>query len=131
MAHRSAGFPDALLDLTQPPIGHPADRPLARLDQFSEQRGLGIDLGTVRLILHGWKGSVVGYVNRCPHVGTPLDLLPGRILAADGLHFICATHSALFEPASGLCVKGPCVGRRLQPVSLTVRNALVFALPLS
>jgi nitrite reductase/ring-hydroxylating ferredoxin subunit len=70
--------------------------------------------------------SVYGYVNRCPHAGHPLNLLPGRFLSPDGALILCSSHGALFEKATGLCVAGPCVGRTLTPLALEVRSGLVM-----
>ncbi len=61
-------------------------------------------------------GSHRAYVNRCPHAGTPLDLWPNEFLTEDGQHLICATHGAIFEPRSGVCVEGPCPGAALEPL---------------
>ena len=70
--------------------------------------------------------GVFGYINRCPHAGHPLDLIPGRFLTADGLLLLCSSHGALFEKSTGLCVAGPCPGRSLTPVPLEVRSGLVM-----
>ena len=59
------------------------------------------------------EGRVYAYVNRCPHVGTPLDMWPNEFLAEDGRTIVCATHGALFDPEGGLCTAGPCAGDRL------------------
>jgi nitrite reductase/ring-hydroxylating ferredoxin subunit len=69
--------------------------------------------------------TVRGYVNRCPHAGHPLNLLPERFLTSDGALILCSSHGALFEKASGYCVGGPCAGRSLTPVALDVRSGLV------
>jgi nitrite reductase/ring-hydroxylating ferredoxin subunit len=58
-------------------------------------------------------GSYHAYVNRCPHAGTSLDLWPNEFLTEDGRHLICATHGAIFEQQTGLCVEGPCPGASL------------------
>jgi nitrite reductase/ring-hydroxylating ferredoxin subunit len=72
-------------------------------------------------------GEVVrGYVNRCPHAGYPLNLLPERFLTPDGTLILCSAHGALFEKATGYCVAGPCAGRSLTPVALEVRSGLVL-----
>ena len=63
-------------------------------------------------------GQFRAYVNRCPHVGTTLDLWPNEFLSEDGHEVICSTHGAVFEPATGTCVAGPCTGDRLTPVPL-------------
>jgi nitrite reductase/ring-hydroxylating ferredoxin subunit len=69
---------------------------------------------------------VRGYVNRCPHAGNPLNLLPHRFLTADGTLILCSSHGALFEKSSGYCVAGPCAGRSLTPVALEIRSGLVL-----
>jgi nitrite reductase/ring-hydroxylating ferredoxin subunit len=63
-------------------------------------------------------GQYRAYVNRCPHVGTPLDLWPNEFYTEDGRALICSTHGAVYEPVSGLCTAGPCVGDRLEPLIL-------------
>jgi naringenin degradation protein FdeD len=70
--------------------------------------------------------EVHGFVNRCPHAGHPLDLLPGRFLTPDGTLIICASHGALFEKATGYCVAGPCAGKSLTPLPLEVRAGYVL-----
>ncbi|HYE92808.1 MAG TPA: Rieske (2Fe-2S) protein [Terriglobales bacterium] len=63
-------------------------------------------------------GAVHAYVNRCPHVGTPLDLWENEFLSEDGRLIVCATHGAVFEPASGRCTAGPCAGDALARLRL-------------
>jgi nitrite reductase/ring-hydroxylating ferredoxin subunit len=70
-------------------------------------------------------GFVVGHarghrawINRCPHVGTPLDLWPNEFLDEEGRTIVCATHGAVFEPDTGRCVAGPCAGDALTPLPL-------------
>jgi nitrite reductase/ring-hydroxylating ferredoxin subunit len=70
--------------------------------------------------------EVRGFVNRCPHAGHPLDLLPGRFLTPDGTLIVCASHGALFEKTTGYCVAGPCAGRSLRPVALEIRSGYVL-----
>lgn len=75
-------------------------------------------------------GHHYAYVNRCPHAGTPLDLWPNEFLAEDGRHLICATHGAMFEPETGVCVEGPCRGARLEPLRIERDNeSLVVTCP--
>ena len=63
-------------------------------------------------------GEYHAYENRCAHVGTPLDLWPNEFLAEDGRTIVCATHGALYEPATGACTAGPCAGDRLSSLPL-------------
>jgi len=70
--------------------------------------------------------QVHAYLNRCPHAGHPLDLIPGRFLTADGRLLLCGSHGALFERATGLCVAGPCWGRTLKRLPLEVSAGFVM-----
>jgi len=63
-------------------------------------------------------GEYHAYVNRCPHVGTPLDLWPNDFFAEDGRTLVCSTHGALYEPATGYCTAGPCAGDSLSRLPL-------------
>lgn len=73
---------------------------------------------TVEGFLVNHEGAYFAYVNRCPHVGTPLDLWPNEFFTEDGHALICSTHGAVFEPAGGRCTAGPCVGDALTPLPL-------------
>jgi nitrite reductase/ring-hydroxylating ferredoxin subunit len=56
-------------------------------------------------------GQCRAYVNRYPHVGTPLDLWPNEFFTEDGREPICSTHGPRYEPLSGRwTAAGPCVG---------------------
>lgn len=74
-------------------------------------------------VRHG--GRVHAYVNRCPHAGTELDWEPGEFLDIAGLYLVCATHGALFEPGTGLCIAGPCRGASLEPLAVQERDGRV------
>lgn len=75
-------------------------------------------------------GQYRAYVNRCPHVGTPLDLWPNEFFAEDGRSLVCSTHGAVYEPTSGLCTAGPCVGDQLTSLPLALDgDTLVVRLP--
>lgn len=65
---------------------------------------------------HG--GRLVGYINRCAHVPAELDWQPGEFLDAEQRFIVCSIHGALYEPASGRCVGGPCGRGRLIPLTL-------------
>ena len=53
------------------------------------------------------------YANICPHRRHPLDMVPDAFLVDEGRLLRCASHGALFDPDSGLCLIGPCVNRSL------------------
>ena len=76
------------------------------------------------------EGAYRAYVNNCPHIGTPLDLWPNEFYTDDGRDLICSTHGALFDPVSGRCIAGPCVGDRLTALPLTLDgDTLIVRLP--
>lgn len=56
------------------------------------------------------------FVNRCPHIGIPLNFSPDVFLDVSGDYLQCANHGALFRKDDGLCLRGPCVGRALEAV---------------
>ncbi len=71
-------------------------------------------------------GVVRAFENWCPHAGHPLNLKPHAFLSPDGTLLLCHSHGALFEKEDGLCVAGPCAGRRLRAISIEVDAGLVL-----
>lgn len=69
--------------------------------------------------------AVYAYENYCMHVGHPLNFKPDSFLTRDLSKIICASHGALYEIESGLCVAGPCPGKSLRPVSVDVIDGLI------
>jgi nitrite reductase/ring-hydroxylating ferredoxin subunit len=41
-------------------------------------------------------------------------------LTQDGQKIVCASHGAIYEIDSGICVAGPCLGRKLRAVSVDI-----------
>lgn len=104
------------------------ERVICRLSELAGgARGFSLGAGAwpLRGLVVKVGDGVRGYVNRCPHAGHPLDLLPQRFLTADGTLIVCGSHGALFEKSTGYCVAGPCAGRALIPVALEVRCGFV------
>ena len=66
------------------------------------------------------QGQVRAYVNRCPHAGHALNWKPNSFFRPGGSLLLCASHGALFEPGSGECVAGPCVGQSLHALTVEV-----------
>jgi nitrite reductase/ring-hydroxylating ferredoxin subunit len=71
-------------------------------------------------------GRFYAYVNRCRHMTTPLDFIRDRFLSEDGRHLMCYTHGALYEPATGLCIAGPCKGESLYRLPVRVDQGEVL-----
>jgi nitrite reductase/ring-hydroxylating ferredoxin subunit len=98
-------------------------RHLCRLAELPDGRARGFDLGGQgpgRIFVVHRAGAVRAWVDRCPHHGTPLPWRRDAYLNAAGDRIVCAAHGALFELEGGVCVQGPCLGDRLQPVACAV-----------
>jgi nitrite reductase/ring-hydroxylating ferredoxin subunit len=87
---------------------------------FTLKSGIGKSPDSLDILIVRSGSRAFGYVNSCPHARSPLDWTPDRFMSRNGRHIQCATHGALFEIETGRCVSGPCVGKHLTPVSLTV-----------
>ena len=72
-------------------------------------------------------GTLRAYVNRCCHIPMTMDWVENQFLSEDGAHIQCATHGALYEPASGECIAGPPCGQFLTSVPIQVRDGVIFA----
>lgn len=101
-----------------------AVRVLCRLEEIEDGEGKGFTLetadGSCDIFVVRDGDAAYGYVNSCPHTGTPLDWTPDRFMSEDGSYIMCATHGALFQIEDGDCIAGPCAGDRLTGVPLIV-----------
>jgi nitrite reductase/ring-hydroxylating ferredoxin subunit len=89
---------------------------------------VGAEAATGFAVRHG--GEVRAYLNRCAHVAMELDWQPGRFFDDEQRWLLCATHGALYEPASGYCAGGPCAGRGgLRPIRVRERDGVVYWQP--
>lgn len=101
-----------------------AGRVLCRLDDIEDGQAKGFTLGEGpggrEIFVVREADRVFGYLNACPHLGTPLNWDGDTFISADCGLIICATHGALFEIDDGDCVSGPCAGQALEAVPVTV-----------
>ncbi|MCA3212916.1 MAG: Rieske 2Fe-2S domain-containing protein [Burkholderiales bacterium] len=75
-------------------------------------------------------GQARAYLNQCAHVAMELDWQPGVFFDGAGEFLMCATHGALYEPATGRCAGGPCAGRgSLRPLTLVERGGALYWQP--
>ncbi|HEX2115402.1 MAG TPA: Rieske (2Fe-2S) protein [Alphaproteobacteria bacterium] len=102
---------------------------LCPLDALADPGGKGFTLagpeGRREIFVVRRLGHVFAYENACPHIGTPLDFLPDQFLTRDGQYLLCSTHGAMFEIANGMCIHGPCRGKALKAVPVTIRDGQV------
>ncbi len=109
--------------------GAAAQQLLCRLEEIPEGEGRGFTLGageerTLVFVVRS-SGRVHGYLNSCPHIGTPLDMVPDRFMTQDKRHILCMTHGARFRVYDGYCFTGPCQGQSLARIALAVKDGAV------
>ncbi len=116
--------------LTANPARPPAGAFLCALDDIADPGSRGFLYRSGEALFLGFvvrrAGGVRGYVDSCPHAGMPLALAPNRYLTREGDLILCSSHGALFRPDDGLCVGGPCAGKRLAPWPVVVDGASVL-----
>jgi nitrite reductase/ring-hydroxylating ferredoxin subunit len=74
-------------------------------------------------------GQVRAYLNRCAHVPTEMDWQPGEFLDLERRWILCSIHGAMYEPADGRCIGGPCGRGRLTAVRVEERQGQVYWYP--
>ncbi|MEG8024307.1 Rieske 2Fe-2S domain-containing protein [Sphingomonas aurantiaca] len=107
----------------------PAGIKLAPVDAVAEGKARNFVVQMRAGRFHGFvvrkDDAVVGYVDRCPHMGLPLAQVLDDYLTPRGDLIACSWHSALFEIDSGVCVGGPCGGTRLTPWPVAVVDGMI------
>jgi len=100
-------------------------RRLATLGELKERKTLKFSYrdadGIQREAFLAWfNDQVLCYQNLCRHIPITLDYGDARFFNADGTHFVCQTHGATYEPLTGTCIAGPCIGASLKPLAVQV-----------
>ncbi len=73
-----------------------------------------------------WRGRAYAYLNRCGHIPVELDWQPGEFFDYSQHYLICATHGALYDPATGACQGGRCEGRGLTPLPVIEQQGNIY-----
>lgn len=108
--------------------------PLCRSDELAE-RGQAFVWDVIqwrqpaRAFALRFDGRVVAYMNRCVHVPAEMDWQPGEFLDMDKRWILCSIHGAMYEPADGRCVGGPCGRGKLTPISVEEEGGQVYWYP--
>ncbi len=115
------------------PVEIDLERVICHLGDLEAHGACGFTIGGGDWPMRGFVvrcgNEVRGYLNRCPHAGHPLNLIPNRFLTPDRALILCSSHGALFEKESGLCLAGPCPGQALSRLPLLVLGNLVLLAP--
>lgn len=99
---------------------------LCTLAELPEGSARSFALPQTRLMAVRDRSGVHVFLNRCPHLGIPLQWQDNRLLDEEGAFIRCATHGALFERDSGLCIQGPCRGDSLWKIDCHIEDAAVY-----
>lgn len=74
-----------------------------------------------------YEGQAFAYLNQCAHVAMELDWQPGHFFDLEQRYLMCATHGAVYEPTTGVCVAGPCTGKKLIPIQIKELDGTLYA----
>jgi len=107
---------------------------VCRDDALGENRTVKFRIGSGANAREGFvirrRGQIHAYRNECRHLPMTMDWVENRFLSRDGCWIQCATHGALYEIASGLCVSGPPAGRSLLRLPVAVADGeIVVTIP--
>jgi nitrite reductase/ring-hydroxylating ferredoxin subunit len=93
--------------------------PVLGLDRLNEldSRAIPLPDGTGAFVVKH-HGVLHAYANRCPHWGVDLDFGFGDFVDRRVGRVFCRNHAAEFEPDTGRCVRGPCIGKYLDRIAL-------------
>jgi nitrite reductase/ring-hydroxylating ferredoxin subunit len=97
---------------------------LCRTDDIAEgmARSFIVGEGAARrdIVVVRKNGRFLAYENSCPHQAMPLETFPDKFLNEDATLFVCSTHGARFRVEDGVCISGPCEGKSLVSLSLSL-----------
>jgi len=91
----------------------------------NQSKGFEVDENT-SIFLVKKSDQIVSYKNHCPHLGVNLEWQKDQFLDSTDTMIQCAMHGALFSIDSGLCVSGPCRGKSLEPVEITIKDESIY-----
>jgi len=94
---------------------------IARVGEIPEGRTKSFRFGIANGIAFNDHGTIKAYVNRCTHMGGPVELLKDRP------RFRCRWHQAEFDPVTGQAIEGEAPkGTSLTPIELVVEDGQIF-----
>ena len=100
------------------------------LEKLRDSRCLGWEIklngSQIQCFLVYHSNYIYSYLNQCPHTGVNLDWQPHQFLDTNNELIQCTTHGALFNIKDGSCIRGPCVGSKLQAVENVIINNNIY-----
>ena len=82
-------------------------------------------LMTAEAFVLNWYGNYYVYLNSCPHTHVNLNWSPEQFFDVEFQYIQCSLHGAIFDPQSGLCLRGPCLGESLISFPTIVQDDMV------
>lgn len=98
--------------------------PVAKPHEFDERSSKSFQFGPAKGIAYRKNGAIKAFVNRCTHMGGPVEL------AAGGSTLKCRWHESCFDPETGCVIEGgeAPAGTFLQPIELVEENGMLYAM---
>jgi len=104
--------------------------PICRVDDIPRNSACGFEINSngilENIVIVNWSDEIIAYRNSCPHTGVTLEWIPNRFFNGENTFLQCNTHGALFRPDDGFCVAGPCVGKSLEKLPITIIEKSVY-----
>jgi nitrite reductase/ring-hydroxylating ferredoxin subunit len=98
---------------------------VAKLDEVPIGRTKVFRLGPHAAIAYNDNGTLKAYMNRCTHMGGPVELRPAK---GGAEVFRCRWHQAEFSPCTGEAIEGEAPqGTRLAPIELLQEQDAYYA----
>lgn len=87
------------------------------------------DIGLEHFLALRFDNKLYIYQNLCPHLNKQLANSSFHCFD-DSISLIeCQFHSAQFNPATGVCVSGPCLGEKLKGFVVTEKEGVFYLQP--
>lgn len=104
--------------------------PLCELDTLIDGHSKGFDPlkeGRDSMFVVRRGDKIIAWRNSCPHyVQARMAWRKDEFLNADKSQIVCGAHGALFEIETGVCTLGPCLGQKLTPVNVEIRDGILW-----
>ncbi|MSR85629.1 Rieske (2Fe-2S) protein [Candidatus Uhrbacteria bacterium] len=96
---------------------------IARVGEIPIGRTKSFRFGIANGIAYNDQGMIKAYINRCTHMGGPVELTKDQKI------FRCRWHQAEFDPITGQAIEGEAPkGTRLEPIKMIEEDGQIFGL---
>ena len=103
---------------------------IAAVDEVEEGKTLKFSFKRKERPMEGFvgrfNGTLFAYENTCRHIPISLDYDDNRFFTNQGDALMCQTHGAVYEPDTGLCMRGPCAGASLFPLEVMEEDGVLW-----